>query len=546
MAKRGSERANALWGKGGRGSKLAALLAVAVLGLVVLGSADVQRVGAVSTQKSTAFVSTSLMNQASANPKSLFNVIVTGNRDANLNDVGNAVRGSQDSGDATAPSLKKKFAIVDGGSATLTGRQILKLAKDPRVQAITLDYRVARSTYSNSQIWPDAAQVSSFWPLTAGGVQAPTIAVVDTGVDAAHPDLAGHVLAQFNFVSTGAVNSPGDGNGHGTFVAGIAAGTAANHAGAAPGANIVSLDVLADNGSGTLGDVLSACQWIADNKNQYGIRIANFSLNAGGGSSFMFDPLDKCVENLWFSGVTVVVAAGNYGISSLTPSRVLYSPANDPFVVTVGASDTNGTVTPFDDFAAPWSAWGRTLDGFAKPDLAAPGRVMTGPVPDGSYLITLHPERAMDPGYMWLSGTSMATPVVSGAAAYILTQHPNWTPDQVKGALMSTAALPLGLLVHGPLGAGVVQAQAAANANGVANPNAGLDQFVTAVPTTGRLAFDAASWQSAASTNASWDSASWDSASWDSASWDSASWSSASWDSASWDSASWDSATWLQ
>ena len=88
----------------------------------------------------------------------------------------------------------------------------------------------------------------------------------------------------------------------------------------------------------------------------------------------MYDPLDKAVEKLWFNGVVVVAAAGNYGDNG-QPTTVAYAPGNDPFVITVGAVDTNGTGwTSTDDTAAPWSAFGYTLDGFAKPDLGAPGR----------------------------------------------------------------------------------------------------------------------------------------------------------------------------
>ena len=105
-----------------------------------------------------------------------------------------------------------------------------------------------------------------------------------------------------------------------------------------------------------LSDVIAGASGGRQQKDQYGIRVANFSLNAGTGSSFRWDPLDKVVEKLWFSGVVVVVASGNYGTADAA-SQVRYAPANDPFVITVGASDTNATQTSADDFAAPWSAW---------------------------------------------------------------------------------------------------------------------------------------------------------------------------------------------
>src|SRR5207249_6165582 len=133
----------------------------------------------------------------------------------------------------------------------------------------------------------------------------------------------------------------------------------------------------------------------------------------------------------WFNGVTVVAAAGNYGSQS-GPTGVLFSPGDDPFVITVGAADIGGKSNINDDSVAPWSAWGSTIDGFAKPEIAAPGRYMVGPVPATSTLVSERPASVVGPGYIQLSGTSFAAPVVSGVAAEILARHPNFTPDQVK------------------------------------------------------------------------------------------------------------------
>src|SRR5262249_31699385 len=133
---------------------------------------------------------------------------------------------------------------------------------------------------------------------------------------------------------------------------------------------------------------------------QYNIRVANFSLTGSVTTSFMYSPLDKAVEALWNSGIVVVAAAGNYGTAD-GPSGELYAPGNDPFVITVGAADTNGSADASDDFAAPWSAYGSTPDGFHKPELCAPGRVMDGPVPTDSTIYTQHPDRIVSDGYVW-------------------------------------------------------------------------------------------------------------------------------------------------
>jgi subtilisin family serine protease len=211
-------------------------------------------------------------------------------------------------------------------------------------------------------------------------------------------------------------------------------------------------------------------------------------------------------------------------------------------VITVGAVDLAGTPGVGNDQGAPFSAYGYTYDGFHKPDLGAPGRYMVGPIPPTSTLALQKPLNVTSPGYIQLSGTSFAAPVVSGAVAHILALHPTYSPDQVKGALMVTARPTAG--AGWSLGVGEVNAVQAATYFNPPNPNAALNPFVGLDPTSGSPTFDTASWNSTAQSNASWNSASWNSASWNSASWNSASWNSASWNSASWNSASWNSASW--
>jgi serine protease AprX len=283
--------------------------------------------------------------------------------------------------------------------------------------------------------------------------------------------------------------------------------------------------------------VIAAADWILANKAQYGIKVANFSLHSSVANSFMYDPLDKAVEKLWFNGVVVVAAAGNYGFPDHA-SGVLYAPGNDPFVITVGASDTGKSVSTNDDTSAPWSAWGYTLDGFAKPDVSAPGRYMVGPVPVTATLYSERPDHIVDPGYMELSGTSFAAPIVSGIAALILGNAPTLTPDQVKGALL-LGAKPLPKATDMSEGAGEVNAGKSIQLKNPPAANKALTKFVVTDAVTGSPVFDAASWASAAKADASWASASWSDASWSSASWASASWAAASWSDASWASASW-------
>jgi serine protease AprX len=529
-------RMSALWGKGRRGGAVA-LVAVLVLALGAPGAFGGSS-GSSGGSTGQPFITSSLYNAANANQSAAFNVIVKGAKGISTSTVTSDVKSDIGANPGTAKGIKRQFSkVLNGNSAQLTGKQILGLLHNPHIGSITVDGPVVKQgLFTNNQLWPSATRLSSFWN---GSVSAPAIAVVDSGVDATRvADFGGRVVAQQSFVSTGATNSAGDSFGHGTFVASIAAGQAAGFAGAAPTANIVSLDVFDDSGAGVTSDVIAALDWIYQNKGTYNIRVVNLSLTGSQNSSFMYDPLDQAVEKLWFSGVVVVTAAGNYA-SNGQASGVPYAPENDPFVITVGASDINNTIGSSDDFAAPWSAYGYTLDGFAKPEIGAPGRYMNGAVPMTSTMYTQHPERAVVPGYMWMSGTSFAAAAVSGAVADILSENPNWTPDQVKGALMLAADPYSGSGSHA-LGVGVVDAAQAAAVKNPPNPNAGLDNYVVSDSNGGQM-FDSASWSSAAQSSASWSSASWSSASWSSASWSSASWSSASWSSASWSSASWSS-----
>jgi serine protease AprX len=231
------------------------------------------------------------------------------------------------------------------------------------------------------------------------------------------------------------------------------------------------------------------------------------------------------------------VASGNYGKPD-GPSGVPFAPGNDPFVITVGASDTGRSVSTNDDVAAPWSAYGYTLDGFAKPDLAAPGRYMVGPVPVTSTLYTERADHVVEPGYMELSGTSFSAPIVSGVAALILGKHPEFTPDQVKGALM-VGAKPMPQALNLSEGVGEVNAGRSIDTLNPPNPNKALNAFIVTNPLTSARVFDAASWADKARADASWADASWADASWADASWSAASWADASWSDASWASASW-------
>ena len=551
------KRSNALWGRGGR--RVGVVLATASCVLVAAGGAagssaappapPTLQSALVKTLAShvKAYIPAALLSAAEQNPKQTFDVILQGQRkERSAGFLSKAFKDSSASGYSIAANqVKHQFMAIDGGRASLTGWQILALGMSKNVTSIMANEPVQMSSVdlpaTNPEKWGWSTGAAVDWTGQALSLQTPTIAVVDSGIDATRSaDFGNRVLGQVSLASL-APNGPGDTYGHGTFVASIAAGAAAGHAGVAPNANLLSVDVMDDAGEATVADVVAACDWILANKSQYNIKVANFSLHASNPASIFFDPLDQAVEKLWLNGVTVVTAAGNFAVDG-QQSNVPFAPSNDPFVITVGAADISNTLGAEDDTAAPWSAWGYTLDGFAKPDLSAPGRYMIGAVPDGATLATERPDHVLGNGYMQLSGTSFSAPAVAGAAAMILAQHPTWTPDQVKGALM-VSARGTPAATPGSLGVGELNVPLARMVTDPPNPNAGLDKYVS-TDVSGTPVFDSSAWQTAAQSDAAWSDAAWSDAAWSDAAWSDAAWASAAWSSAAWGSAAWSDAAW--
>jgi serine protease AprX len=535
----GESRSNALWGKGGRGRLLMtiALVALAAPIAAVADSGDSDYVKPVRTANRT-FIAPSLLEKAQSSPNELVRVIVQS--DSSHTRATNAFR-KLDQLDSTsdAERLKDTYQFVNSVAVTIKAKKIRQLAMSPGL-TVTPDSVVRLTALPTStHIWPTASGVRPLWSTPwKTAPKAPTIAIVDSGIDKNRPDfdMGARVIAD-QVITQLPNNSPGDGRGHGTFVAGIAAGSAPGLAGASPTSDIVSLDVMDDNGMARTSDVIAAAEWIYQNRQAKNIRVANFSLHATNPSNFARDPLDQAVEKLWFGGVVVVAASGNYGLPT-GPSGVKYAPGNDPFIITVGAIDLEGSVRVSRHDVPNWSAYGYTYDGFRKPEVAAAGRYMVGPVPALSTLKTDKPDNVLSSTTMRLSGTSFSAPIVAGAAAQILAVHPNWTPDQVKGALMLTARY-VPDADPGQAGVGEINAERAAGRTNPPNPNAALNGYLKPAPSGSGVVFDTASWESAATASVSWDSVSWSDVSWTDASWQSVSWSDASWQSVSWTDVSW-------
>jgi len=556
----GETRASGLWGarKGGRGSdgrRSAVRRGFVVLLLVALAAPFAAGARGNREHGERSYLAPSLERASTDTPNASVHVIVQSDEGASA-----AQRALDQLG-----GTSRRLGIVDAVAGVVKAQDLTRLANQPGLvitpdNPVVLDTRRQTGPYGSDQVWTRAVGVDQLWPGecrqknhcgTGPHVDgpAPTIAFVDSGIEAGRSDFGDRVLAQVDLTTLDG-NSPGDGFGHGTLVAGLAAGSSPSYTGAAPTAGIVSIDVMDDEGMANTSDVIRAAQWILQNHEQYGIRVANFSLHSGTATSFRWDPLDKAVEKLWLSGVVVVASAGNYGTGS-KPVRIGYAPANDPFVLTVGAVDVHNSVNIERADVPNWSAWGYTYDGFAKPELSAPGRTITGPIPSGSELATDPKLKGKlvetgDGTYITLSGTSLSAPIVSGIASDLLALRPDLTPDQVKGALM-LGAQPLPKVRNRAAGVGEVYAPGAVLSGTPPNPNRGLDRFLVPDP-AGGVMFDDAAWLVAARTSRSWNDVSWTDGwagvAWSLVSWSAVSWSDVSWSDVSWSDVSWSDVSW--
>jgi serine protease AprX len=356
--------------------------------------------------------------------------------------------------------VKKKLPEANAAVYTVRGRDLAGLEEDPDVVYISPDRPVAAYLdYAHSTI---NANIARSYGWTGAGIG---VAVIDSGMYV-HPDLDGsdsatNIVYSQDFTGSG---STSDAFGHGTHVAGTLAGNAKTGInwnafklfnGVAPYVSIVNLKVLNSAGVGTDSAVISAIDRAIALKGTYNIRVMNLSLGRPIYESYKTDPLCLAAERAWKAGIVVVVAAGNYGRNNLSGNNgygTVTSPGNDPLVITVGAMKTMSTTSRADDVIASYSSKGPTLgDKVVKPDIVAPGNRIIAASSTTGTLQSSSPGNFVDRSYFMtslsgtstyyfrLSGTSMATPMVSGTAALMLHKTPSLTPDQVKARLMKSA-----------------------------------------------------------------------------------------------------------
>jgi serine protease AprX len=318
-------------------------------------------------------------------------------------------------------------------------------------------------------------------------------------------------------------------NGHGTHIAGIIGGSGQKsdgfYTGIATNVGYISLKVSDDYGAASESDVVSALQWVYDNNiigEPYTIKVVNLSLNSTVEQSYHNSPINAAVEILWFNGVVVVASAGNTS-AELGYNPINAAPANDPFIITVGASDENRTGDRSDDFIAPFSAYGTTLDGFVKPDIIAPGKDIVATLAVTSWWRNYMLDRYVDGIYFRASGTSMSAPMVTGAVALLLQDEPNLTPDQVKYRLLNTASLLPGRNGD-PHQYPYLDIYGAVMGNTTESDNTGLTASQLLWTGDNPVAWDSVAWNSVAWNSVAWNSVAWNSVAWNSVAWNSVAW----------------------
>jgi serine protease AprX len=363
-------------------------------------------------------------------------------------------------------TILREFQLLNGLVALVPLSSLLKLVSIAGVISITDDRPMTPlMDVTDSTVGADTAQESL--GLTGNGIG---VAVIDSGINGDHEDFVSippgyttpktRVVYSQNFVM--GESTTRDLYGHGTHVAGIIAGDGSASGGSlsfrtikgiAPGAKLINLRVLNSSGSGYEGDVIAGIEKAVALKSTYNIRIINLSIGTGVMDSYNKDPLCKAVKIAWERGLVVVVSAGNYGNTAYGPYGLITSPGNSPYVITVGATNSYGTVDLSDDTITTYSSRGPTLfDNVVKPDLVAPGNRVKSLIAKSSYMATdpAFAANRVDPSYyteqtgksveyFTLSGTSMAAPVVSGAAALMLQKTPSINNHTVKLRLMASA-----------------------------------------------------------------------------------------------------------
>jgi serine protease AprX len=350
--------------------------------------------------------------------------------------------------------------------------------------------------------------------------------------------------------------------GHGTHLAGIIAGDGTDFTGVAPGSQLVSLKVATHDGGADVTQVIAAIDWVVQHRDELGVRVLNLAYGTDSTQDYTIDPLSYAIENAWHKGIVVVVSAGNEG-----RGIPLNNPATNPYVIAVGASDTRQTPGSGDDVAPEFSSIGtdRTVD------ILAPGQSVVSLRNPGSWADVNFPNARVGDRFFRGTGSSQAAAVVSGAAALLLQERPDLSPDEVKALLTASASklhdagVPAGSLdVHRasrsappddatqdwPLSTGLGSIEASRGTSHVADDGIELigEQDIFGDPWDGRswteLTWNGRSWTGGDWLGRSWTGDTWSADSWTGRSWTGRSWTGRSWTGRSWTGRSWTGRSW--
>lgn len=325
--------------------------------------------------------------------------------------------------------IKHELPLINAYAVEVESGELEEMARSDLVEYISDDARM--TSLLNIAAQEVGARIANDTGYTGKGVG---IAILDTGIYP-HQDIVrpkNRIVAFKDFINNR--QTPYDDNGHGTFVAGVAAGngylSGGKYRGIAPDASLIGVKVMDENGSGDSSDIIAGMQWVVNNKDKYNIRVLSVSLGAKPGSVTKFDPLAVAVDAVWDKGIVVVVAAGNSGPRQNT----ITTPGISSKVITVGAVDDKRTIEYEDDKMADFSSRGPVNRRLIKPDLVAPGVNIRSLATNKEYRGTRL--EVMSEPYRNMSGTSVSTPIVSGAAALMLSMNDKLTPDEIKKKFM--------------------------------------------------------------------------------------------------------------
>ncbi|GAC1577637.1 MAG: hypothetical protein NVS3B24_09020 [Candidatus Dormibacteria bacterium] len=492
---------------------------------------------------------------------------------------------------AVGGSVTQQLGLIEAVTARVPSAMIATLRHSAGVLQVTPDVSIhllsstydpsadIGSLYNTSQL--TGAQAMWGAGYTGKGVD---VALIDSGVSPVAGLNAADKLVNgpdLSFESQAPNLAHLDTYGHGTFMAGIIGGrdvaglpagyssNSTNFNGIAPDARILSVKVADSNGMADVSQVIAAISWVVQHRTDNGlnVRVMNLSFATDSSQSEILDPLSFAVEHAWKSGIVVVASAGNAGWNS----GGLVNPAYNPFVIAVAASDPRGTLSTADDTIAPFSSAG----GHGRnPDLAAPGKSMVSLRDPGSYIDHNYASTgAVTSRFFRGSGTSESAAVVSGAAALLLQQRPQATPDQVKAILKATATplagQPVSLQGNGELnlaaakdartpllavqtwppatGLGSVENSRGSVHLSMAGVRLDTDVDIFGVPFGTDLVsaiINDAAWTGGDFNGTTWSGTTWSGTTWSGTTWSGTTWSGTTWSGTTWSSNTWNGTTW--